>query len=86
MTLVSVPGGASGGRPSVGASRLAESEESTVIDDFARLYSTLLVQFADGWNYDVDTKVANRVGYPASWLADVGYTDGTTYACKTTCP
>ena len=59
---------------------------NTVIDDFARLYSTLLVQFADGWNYDVDTKVANRVGYPASWLADVGYTDGTTYACKTTCP
>ncbi|KAH8067930.1 C69 peptidase-like protein [Aureococcus anophagefferens] len=57
-----------------------------VIAAVRELYDSLLVRDSDGWDYDAAARVANRVGYPAAWLDDIGYTKGTTYACKTTCP
>lgn len=67
---------AAGARPSAAAG----------VAKWRDLYDALLVRDSDGWAYDTKAKVANRVGYPAAWLDEVGYEKGTTYACKTTCP
>ena len=63
-----------------------EGPGTTGVDQWHALYAKLLIRDSDGWSYDAAGEVANRVGYPAEWLEEVGYDHGTTYACKTTCP
>ena len=62
-----------------------ETHAAHVVAAWQELYGELLVRYSDGWDYDSTKLAAARVGYPAWWLTEVGYVNGTE-SCKTTCP
>ena len=62
-----------------------ETHADHAVAAWQELYGELLIRYSDGWDYDSTKLAAARVGYPAWWLTEVGYVNGTE-SCKTTCP
>ena len=59
----------------------ADAHAGAVVTVWQELYEELLMKFADGYAYDGhDT---TYLGYPAWWLTEVGYLNGTAQPCDT---
>ena len=59
----------------------ADAHAGAVVTVWQELYEELLMKFADGYAYDGhDT---TYLGYPAWWLTEVGYVNGTAQPCDT---
>ena len=59
----------------------ADAHAGAVVTVWQELYEELLMKFADGYAYDGhDT---TYLGYPAWWLTEVGYMNGTAQPCDT---
>ena len=57
------------------------SHAGAVVTVWQELYEELLMKYADGYAYDGhDT---TYLGYPAWWLTEVGYINGTAQPCDT---
>ncbi len=51
-------------------------------------FARVQVRYSDGWDYGRQpdgSLTASRLGYPAWWLRQVGYSNGP-QACLSTCP
>jgi hypothetical protein len=64
------------------ATAAANAHATSVVQRWQELYAELLVRFSDGFEYDGHE--TNYLGYPAWWLTEVGYMNGTAQPCNTT--
>lgn len=64
------------------ATAAANAHATSVVQRWQELYTELLVRFSDGFEYDGHE--TNYLGYPAWWLTEIGYMNGTAQPCNTT--
>ena len=64
-----------------GAAEAADAHADAVVTAWQDLYAELLTRFSDGYEYDGHE--TSYLGYPAWWLEEVGYMNGTAQPCHT---
>lgn len=63
------------------AAEAADAHAAAVVAKWQDLYAELLMKYSDGYEYDGHE--TSYLGYPAWWLKEVGYLNGTAQPCDT---